>query len=779
MINRMVEPTSGTVRLDRQGHRRGRSGEAAPRHRLRHPARGPVPAPHACSTTWRPCRCCRAEPAARPAARAAELLERVGLDPDDGAALPRQLSGGQQQRVGVARALAGGPAGDAHGRAVLGRRPRGARQLQEEFLRLQDDLGKTIVFVTHDIDEAIKLGDQVAVLRVTAAGWRSSPRPRSCWPHPADDFVAGLVGRDRGFRGLSGSCRPPPQVPSAEPRRTRTVDGRCSSSTAMVGRRAGGRRDVARCPTEGTWSGLGLRQRAGRWPTWRPLACRRAGPASTLDGRADGVVRHDRRRSTSAGRVARLGEDVHGALRPDVWIPRDQSARHRRARASPTSGWRWCRSRSGLVLAAAAGLVVVRSAGPRPMLTAVRRVYTIPSLALIVFIPILVGHAASSARSTSCITLVIYSVALLVRTIADGPRRRVGRRRPGGGRHGLPAVRAVFGVSCRSPCRWSPPGSGSPSWPTSAWSRSAALIGVGSLGQLLTDGFQLGSTRPPIVDRASSARSRWRSSSTSPSCSRRDGRSRRGPRTGVSCVNGDTSSCPPRRRQWSGPNRRLPAPDARAPRVHRAGGRDRLRHRLPAGRAHRAHRTRRVLAINAGNGRPRAADAGGADARRALPGRAGAGGRRPGGAGDPADPDLDVRRREPVDPATVDASRGSRHDRSQIATQVEVPDAMPIIFGGVRNATLQVVVHGHHRRVRRPRRARPLLFDGSRCATTPGWSPAPSSSPCSPSCSTCCSPAASGPRVARSSTGGPSAGPAARPRRRLADLTTATTRKVS
>ena len=74
-------------------------------------------------------------------------------------------------------------------------------QLQDEFLRLQGELGKTIVFVTHDIDEAIKLGDQVAVLRV---GGRLAQvaEPAYLLAHPADDFVADFVGRDRGYRAL-------------------------------------------------------------------------------------------------------------------------------------------------------------------------------------------------------------------------------------------------------------------------------------------------------------------------------------------------------------------------------------------------------------------------------------------------------------------------------------------------------------------------------------------------------------------------------------------------
>ena len=97
--------------------------------------------------------------------RIAELLELVGLEAAMGKRYPAQLSGGQRQRVGVARALAADPP------LLLMDEPFGAidpitrSRLQEEFRRLQPDLGKTVIFVTHDIDEALKLGDQIAVLK--------------------------------------------------------------------------------------------------------------------------------------------------------------------------------------------------------------------------------------------------------------------------------------------------------------------------------------------------------------------------------------------------------------------------------------------------------------------------------------------------------------------------------------------------------------------------------------------------------------------------------------
>jgi osmoprotectant transport system ATP-binding protein len=138
---------------------------------------------------------------AKTRARSAELLERVGLAPELGGRYPAQLSGGQQQRVGVARALAADPPVMLMDEPFSAVDPVVRDQLQDEFLRLQAELGKTIVFVTHDIDEAIKLGDQVAVLRV---GGRLAQvaEPAYLLAHPADDFVADFVGRDRGYRAL-------------------------------------------------------------------------------------------------------------------------------------------------------------------------------------------------------------------------------------------------------------------------------------------------------------------------------------------------------------------------------------------------------------------------------------------------------------------------------------------------------------------------------------------------------------------------------------------------
>jgi osmoprotectant transport system ATP-binding protein len=134
-------------------------------------------------------------------AKAMELLERVGLPAEFAKRYPAQLSGGQQQRVGVARALAADPPVMLMDEPFSAVDPVVRAQLQDEFLRLQGELGKTIVFVTHDIDEAIKLGDKVAVLR-TGGRLAQFATPAELLSRPADSFVAGFVGRDRGYRAL-------------------------------------------------------------------------------------------------------------------------------------------------------------------------------------------------------------------------------------------------------------------------------------------------------------------------------------------------------------------------------------------------------------------------------------------------------------------------------------------------------------------------------------------------------------------------------------------------
>ena len=142
-------------------------------------------------------------PRERQRARAEELLRLVGLDPATYRdRYPAQLSGGERQRVGVARALAADPP------VMLMDEPFGAvdpivrDRLQNEFLRLQSVLAKTILFVTHDIDEAIKMGDLVAVMDGDGRLAQFGP-PAEILASPTSDFVARFVGADRGLKRLS------------------------------------------------------------------------------------------------------------------------------------------------------------------------------------------------------------------------------------------------------------------------------------------------------------------------------------------------------------------------------------------------------------------------------------------------------------------------------------------------------------------------------------------------------------------------------------------------
>ena len=134
-------------------------------------------------------------------ARAAELLELVGLDPEgDLRRYPGEFSGGQQQRIGVARAMAADPP------IMLMDEPFGAidpiarDRLQNDFLRLHQQVKKTVIFVTHDIDEAIKMGDRIAVMRDGRLVQLSTAD--ELLAHPKDEFVASFVGEDRGLKRL-------------------------------------------------------------------------------------------------------------------------------------------------------------------------------------------------------------------------------------------------------------------------------------------------------------------------------------------------------------------------------------------------------------------------------------------------------------------------------------------------------------------------------------------------------------------------------------------------
>ncbi|NEC18123.1 ABC transporter ATP-binding protein [Streptomyces parvus] len=201
MINRMVEPTSGTIRVGGKDVLEQDAAEL--RRSIGYVIQQAGLFPHRTvldNIATVPLLLGWGRRKAR--ARAAELLETVGLAADAGKRYPHQLSGGQQQRVGVARALAADPP------VLLMDEPFGAvdpvvrTQLQDELLRLQRELNKTIVFVTHDIDEAVRLGDRIAVFR-TGGHLVQCASPAELLARPADTFVADFLGAERGLKLLS------------------------------------------------------------------------------------------------------------------------------------------------------------------------------------------------------------------------------------------------------------------------------------------------------------------------------------------------------------------------------------------------------------------------------------------------------------------------------------------------------------------------------------------------------------------------------------------------
>ncbi|WTO34485.1 ABC transporter ATP-binding protein [Streptomyces achromogenes] len=201
MINRMVEPTEGSILLDGQDIRQQPVNTL--RRSMGYVIQNAGLFPHRTildNIATVPRLLGRSRRQARD--RAAELMERVGLDTALAGRYPYQLSGGQQQRVGVARALAADPPVLLMDEPFSAVDPVVRKQLQDELLRIQEELGKTIVFVTHDIDEAIKLGTRVAVLRTGGRLAQYAP-PAELLSAPADSFVEDFLGADRGIRRLS------------------------------------------------------------------------------------------------------------------------------------------------------------------------------------------------------------------------------------------------------------------------------------------------------------------------------------------------------------------------------------------------------------------------------------------------------------------------------------------------------------------------------------------------------------------------------------------------
>jgi osmoprotectant transport system ATP-binding protein len=201
MINRMIEPTSGHVIVD--GKDVMKQDPSVLRRSIGYVIQQAGLFPHRTivdNVATVPLLLGRSKKESR--AKALELLETVGLAREVGRRYPSQLSGGQQQRVGVARALAADPPLMLMDEPFSAVDPIVREELQREFLRLQSELGKTIAFVTHDIDEAIKIGDRIAIFK-EGGKLVQVDTPAQLLANPVDEFVADFVGRDRGYRGLS------------------------------------------------------------------------------------------------------------------------------------------------------------------------------------------------------------------------------------------------------------------------------------------------------------------------------------------------------------------------------------------------------------------------------------------------------------------------------------------------------------------------------------------------------------------------------------------------
>lgn len=201
LLNRMIEPDSGTVTL--AGRDIATTDPVALRRHVGYVIQQVGLFPHwtiADNVATVP-RLLRWEET-KIAARVDELLSLVGMDPATyRERFPRELSGGQKQRVGVARALAADPP------VMLMDEPFGAldpitrARLQDEFLRILHRLAKTVVLVTHDIDEAIRMGDRIAIMREGALVQYDTPQ--AILTSPADDFVEAFVGADRALKRLA------------------------------------------------------------------------------------------------------------------------------------------------------------------------------------------------------------------------------------------------------------------------------------------------------------------------------------------------------------------------------------------------------------------------------------------------------------------------------------------------------------------------------------------------------------------------------------------------
>lgn len=309
MINRLIEPTSGRIVLDGQDVTTGDPVQL--RRQIGYVIQNVGLFPHRTIEQniatvpgllkW---------DRKRARARTEELLHLVGLDPAVFARrYPAQLSGGQRQRVGVARALAADPGVLLMDEPFSAIDPIARDRLQGEFRRLQEDVGKTVVFVTHDIEEAVRVGDRIAVLS-DGGKLEQYADPATLLGSPANDFVADFVGADRGLKRLSVTAI---QLADLEHPPTVGVDDTLAEArerleragarwAVVVDARGGLRGWISRARAEGAGT---VGERARRMSAW-------VGADETLKQAFSVMLQHD------AGWVAVLdGDRLLGVLTPE------------------------------------------------------------------------------------------------------------------------------------------------------------------------------------------------------------------------------------------------------------------------------------------------------------------------------------------------------------------------------------------------------------------------------------------------------------------------------
>jgi len=257
MVNRLVEPTAGRIRLGDEDVTH--ADPVALRRRMGYVIQHVGLFPH--QTVWQNVATVPrllGWPRERLAARVDELLDLVGLPEARYARrYPHELSGGQRQRVGVARALAADPVVLLMDEPFSAVDPIVRARLQEEFLRLQAEVRKTILFVTHDVDEAVRMGDRIAVLSEGGV-LEQYDTPAALLDGPANAFVAEFVGADRGIKRLGvtpiplDALRPMPSVDGSAP----AVSDDATLRDALAALLTGGTGWVAVRASDGTWRGI-------------------------------------------------------------------------------------------------------------------------------------------------------------------------------------------------------------------------------------------------------------------------------------------------------------------------------------------------------------------------------------------------------------------------------------------------------------------------------------------------------------------------------------------